>query len=174
MDRNPSTATINPLILPVCNNWTAANSDTGIVCYEIKFVFREDFVLLAQSRIKLAGNPYSRREKMTKRNFMLPGRHTLRSSWGIGTAVEAGVCQDSLWSKIPQIFSTKAVLSNLWHMRLHMYFGSKLIQNPAADPCLGTAQSEAQESTIYICSRTWLSMPGSRQPSVWLALAGPP
>jgi hypothetical protein len=59
------------------------------------------------------------------------------------------------------IFSKKAVPYDLWHMRLHMYFGSKLFRCPSANPSSGISKNLAQESTIDIFSHEeqydWLS-----------------
>jgi hypothetical protein len=64
------------------------------------------------------------------------------------------------------IFSKKAVPDDLWHMRLHMYFGSKLFRSPLANPSSGISKNLAQKSTIDIFSHEeqydWLS-PASAQ-----------
>ena len=64
------------------------------------------------------------------------------------------------------IFSKKAVPDDLWHMRLHMYFGSKLFRSPSANPSSGISKNLAQKSTIDIFSHEeqydWLS-PASAQ-----------
>ena len=57
------------------------------------------------------------------------------------------------------IFSKKAVPYDLWHMRLHMFFVSKLLRvcvcvfcSPSANPSSGISKNLAQESTINIFS----------------------
>ena len=55
-------------------------------------------------------------------------------------------------TRFPLVFSTKEVPDDLWHMRMHSYFGPKLIQNPGSCPDAGIVQNLAQESTVDIFS----------------------
>ena len=77
------------------------------------------------------------------------------------TLLLGSMCTYHFGARFPLIFSKKAVPDDLWHMRLHMYFGSKLFRCPSANPSSGISKNLAQESTIDIFSHEeqydWLS-----------------
>ena len=78
-----------------------------------------------------------------------------------GALLLSSMCTFHFGARFPMVFRKKAVPGNLWHMRMHMYFGSKLFRNPSADPEAGIVHNPAQETTIDIFSTDpdydWLS-----------------
>ncbi len=68
------------------------------------------------------------------------------------TVLLSSMCTFHFGARFPLIFSKKAVPDDLWHMLLHMYFGSKLSRSPSANQSSGVSRNLAQESTIDIFS----------------------
>ena len=67
-----------------------------------------------------------------------------------GALVLSSMCTFHFGSRFPLVFSRKLVPEDLWHMRMHSYFGSKLMRNPGSCPAAGIVQNLAQESTVDI------------------------
>ncbi len=66
-----------------------------------------------------------------------------------------------LGARFPLVFSGKVVPADLFQMRMHGYFGPKLIRNPSSPPDSDLVENLAQESTVDIFSGKadldWLS-----------------
>lgn len=73
----------------------------------------------------------------------------------------SSMCSFHFGARFPLIFSQKAVPDNLLHLRIHMYFGSKLFRCPSEDLSAGIDANPAQDSTVDIFStdeaNDWLS-----------------
>ena len=69
-----------------------------------------------------------------------------------GALVLSSMCTFHFGSRFPLVFSAKEVPEDLWHMRMHSYFGPKIIRNPGSCPDAGIVQNQAQESTVDIFS----------------------
>jgi hypothetical protein len=78
-----------------------------------------------------------------------------------GALLLSSMCTFHFGARFPMVFRKETVPGNLWHMLMHMYFGSKLFRNPSADPEAGIVHNPAQETTIDIFSTDpdydWLS-----------------
>ena len=69
-----------------------------------------------------------------------------------GALVLSSMATFHFGARFPLVFSAKEVPEDLWHMRMHSYFGPKTIRNPGSCPDAGIVQNQAQESTVDIFS----------------------